>query len=102
MPAVTITARQLRSRVAEAENETIRLARIALHPRSRAVIVGATRDLDIAISRLQRQPDSLELENLVMWLESVERRLRLISSVIQAGGPSACPASMPHHDKVES
>jgi len=82
--------------MAAASTEVVRLALLAMHPRSRSIIAVAKRDLDIAIQSLQGQPDILALEHLEVGLQDVEDRLELLNAVIKTGGPSAFPDWPPH------
>jgi hypothetical protein len=79
-----------RTRIAAAEIRT--LAALALPPEAQKILTLTKADLECADARLRSRLDSLELEHLNHWLDTVESQLRVVrAATIERPAPPRRP-----------
>jgi hypothetical protein len=81
----------LRTHLDSLNEELTKLLRVARHPRTQMILTAARIDLRTAEWRLDAHPDSIERENLDIWLELVNARLDLVSDATTRAGAYAVP-----------
>jgi hypothetical protein len=89
-----LSAADIRRLIDSSESEVTRLAGKAMNPRTRAVITCAKTDLRFAAEHLQQHSTAIDLENLGVWLELIERRLPGVAAAIEQFGPGALPSTV--------
>jgi hypothetical protein len=73
-----VTVSRIRARIELGAAEVRTLEALPLQPSSLAIVATSKSDLECATTRLNARPDSLELDYLDRWLETVEYRLRIL------------------------